>query len=155
MVHLPEEVKGWQTPAAIKAKITPTQLAMARLEPAIPEPVPSETADRAIARLSYLYPWQHYSELPAAQSVTARGHAAAPNGANSPQGNHRLQRTLPKPKFVEEMGISAADRGTATHLVLQYFNFAGDCDALDVAKQIESLVDAQSAFRGPRAGGGS
>jgi ATP-dependent helicase/nuclease subunit A len=60
--------------------------------------------------------------------------------------------SLVLPRFLAETSPSATDRGTVTHLVLQYLNFASPCDAGDLNQQIRSLVvrrmisDAQASI---------
>jgi ATP-dependent helicase/nuclease subunit A len=143
-VHRPDEVAGWSAVAAARPKMTAEQLAMARLEPLPQEPVMTEGARRAIERLSFVYPYQHYSALRGAQSVTSRGHLApreGPDPAQARASQRAIAEQLPRrPKFLERAALTAADRGTATHLVLEHLDFAGACDASDVIQQIETLV---------------
>ena len=48
---------------------------------------------------------------------------------------------LAQPKFLlGERPLSAADKGTATHLVLEHFNFVGAGDLPDIEAQIQHLV---------------
>jgi ATP-dependent helicase/nuclease subunit A len=74
--HPPQEVANWQAPGATRNAKTPEQLAMARLEPLPETPSISHAAQAVIDNLSFAYPYQSYSDMPAAQSVTSGSHAA-------------------------------------------------------------------------------
>ncbi|HZL38462.1 MAG TPA: UvrD-helicase domain-containing protein [Tepidisphaeraceae bacterium] len=178
-LHSPDDVRGWPSPSARQRQMTGEQLAMARLEPLAPKPPVPDAAARAIERLSFVYPYRAYSELPATRSVTADTHlessagtkhargAGTPRGAGGPpmplqttaapakkdqiseSDSHGrdptypgIGHTLPAPKFLMKTAdLSAADRGSATHAALEHLNFAGACDAADIARQIEAMVE--------------
>ena len=86
--------------------------------------------------LEFIYPYQRETGLPAKVTATQlKGRALdeeiAENAAHTP-----YIRPLSQPKFRQERrGLTPAERGTATHLVLQYLDFADR----DVKGQVERL----------------
>ena len=95
-----------------------------------------ETADFDPALLDFVYPYQRETALPAKVTATQlKGRALdqeiAENAAHTP-----YLRPLRQPLFRQERrGLTAAERGTATHLVLQYLDFFNR----DAAGQVEDL----------------
>ena len=88
------------------------------------------------ALLDFQYPWQRETMLPAKVTATQlKGRELdqeiAENAARTP-----YLRPLRQPLFRREhRGLTAAERGTATHLVLQYLDFSGR----GAAEQVEDL----------------
>jgi len=206
--HSWDEVRGWEVAASQRQNFTPEQQAMARLEPLETDPPIPPVAAKVIRRVAFEYPFKFYSELPAAQSVTARTHATSAQNSGSrashsvvsaladsvsrtaedasakadptqqhsdplPRysggglgrgvGANRASSTQPPPQpspgipregeitapslrlsqpnfLVKERPLSAADKGTATHLVLEHFNFVRGGDPADIESQIQHLV---------------
>ncbi|MDB5354759.1 MAG: ATP-dependent deoxyribonuclease subunit [Phycisphaerales bacterium] len=141
--HSPEEVAAWKSPAEAHEKFSPEQAAMARLEPLPENPESSDAANRAIERIAFEYPYRAFSQLPGSQSVTVRHKAPLAwlpaDGSQRNPGSTGVM--LAQPKFLLEGPVhSAADRGTATHIVLEHLNFAGPCDRDDVTREIARMV---------------
>ncbi len=88
------------------------------------------------ALLSYSYPYQRETVLPAKLTATQlKGRLLdqeiAEDAAHTP-----YLRPLSQPKFRREShGLTPAERGTATHLVLQYLDFQNN----DISAQVEAL----------------
>ena len=110
-----------------------------RDRPAQPRPEAAETVETAgfdPALLDFAYPYQRAACLPAKVTATQlKGRPLdeeiAENAPHTP-----YLRPLSQPKFRRERrGLTPAERGTATHLVLQYLDF-GD---RDVAGQVAAL----------------
>ena len=154
VVHAPRAVRAWESPAALKTAMTAAQRAMGRLAPMPRAPTMTPTAQRVIERLGFVYPFTAFANMPAARSVTslthdgqgiprraqAAEHADALPVESEPPAIADSKGKLRRPRFLGETALSATDRGTATHLVLQHLNFAGGCDAADIDRQIQSLV---------------
>ena len=106
-----------------------------------------ETGEIDTALLSFRYPYGPATGLPAKVTATQlKGREldreAAENTAPAP-----LLRTLSVPKFRQAGGgLTPAERGTATHLVLQYLDFADRDVAAQVARMREKrlLTEAQA-----------
>ena len=104
------------------------------------------TADTAL--LTFRYPRESASALPAKVTATQmKGRSldaeAAENAASAP-----ILRSLGEPKFRHAGGaLTAAETGTATHLVLQYLNFADFDVPAQIARMREKrqLTAAQAA----------
>ena len=102
-------------------------------------PLPERSApffDREV--LEFVYPYRRETEMPAKVTATQlKGRTLdeeiAENAAHTPR-----PRPLNQPRFRwKEHGLTAAERGTATHLLLQYLDFSG----ADPAEQASALVE--------------
>ena len=88
--------------------------------------------------LSFVYPYQRESALPAKLTATQlKGRLLdqeiAENAAHTP-----YLRPLSQPKFRrEQTGLTPAERGSATHLVLQYLDFQNR----DIPAQVSALAE--------------
>lgn len=90
--------------------------------------------------LEFAYPWQRETELPAKLTATQlKGREADSEIAENVSAELHL-RPLTQPRFRQSAaGLTAAETGTATHLVLQYLNFTDS----DVARQIVRLKECR------------
>jgi ATP-dependent helicase/nuclease subunit A len=139
--HSSQEVAGWEATHSKRPVLSDQQQALAELRPLGIDPsVPAEARD-ALARLSFQYPFTPFTTLAASQSVTRRAKGGKAPGDRPESSQASLSRELPRPRFLEQQAMTAADIGTATHLVLQHLDFARPCDADDVSSQIASLID--------------
>ena len=88
------------------------------------------------ALLTFRYPYQRETTLPAKLTATQlKGRALDQEIAEDAYHTPYI-RPLVQPKFRrEKKGLTPAERGTATHLVLQYL----DLQNLDVPGQVEKL----------------
>ncbi len=106
--------------------------------PARPEAAVEETGSFDPGLLEFTYPYGRETRLPAKITATQlKGRALdeeiAENAARTP-----YLRPLSQPRFRRESrGLTPAERGTATHLVLQYLDF-GDMDA---AAQVSAMAE--------------
>ena len=95
-----------------------------------------DTAAFDVSLLEFKYPYERETYLPAKVTATQlKGRnldeEIAERAAHTP-----YIRPLTRPKFFQErQGLTAAERGTATHLVLQYLDFTD----FDVADQVDRL----------------
>ena len=103
------------------------------------EPKPEENAvyeaDTDIAKqiennISFVYPFKGLSEIEAKTSVSA---VAKGNEAREFYFSDR-------PRFMNELGLSSAQRGTAMHSIMQFIKFS---ENIDVKAEIERLVEWQ------------
>ncbi len=135
-LHTADELAAWATEQAAPAERSPAQVTLATLQPlAPPPPVPAVAAD-VIGRIGQAYPFAGLARVEAARAVTtlAESDAAAP----------RAVRPLDRPAFLRgDRPVDAADRGTATHAVLERLDFA-TADSADAVRQaVVRLVDAR------------
>jgi ATP-dependent helicase/nuclease subunit A len=133
--HTAAEVSAWGVTATRKAELTPWQAARAALMPLDPPPAANPAAQEAIARLGYRYPFEAFTRLRAAEAATDR----AKSRAAVPSTIARVNHLLPLPRCVSgHVAMTATERGTATHLVLQHLDFRnGTGEAL--RKQISQM----------------
>ena len=86
--------------------------------------------------LSFIYPYQRETALPAKVTATQLKGRPADQEIAEYAAHTPYLRPLSQPNFRRErQGLTPAERGTATHLVLQYLDFSN----VDVAGQIEAL----------------
>ncbi len=134
-----EFVYPYARETGLPAKVTATQLKGRLLDEEIAEHAvrtPYLRFDPAL--LEFVYPYARETGLPAKVTATQlKGRLLDEEIAEHAVRTPYL-RPLTQPKFrQEDRGLTAAERGTATHLVLQYLDFSGR----DVAGQIASLVE--------------
>jgi ATP-dependent helicase/nuclease subunit A len=128
--HGVDEVSQWRTEAKRRQALTPEQEKLARLEPLDPAPPADQSAQELIARLTFPYPQNAFSELRAARAMSERDDATP-----------RVP-TLVQPRFMlEEGSLGAAEVGEATHLVLQHLDFRQPCDRADLEAQRARMVE--------------
>ena len=152
--HTAEEIATWPAPESLRPRFSPEQASLAQLMPLSPPPPSHPAADEVIRRLAYTYPYQPFTTLQAAQSVTALAKPAHPvsvgdaadtaTGSTTPStetGATIPVTALPQPRcLLADTSISTVDRGTATHLVLQYLDFARPGTPMALAMQVNELV---------------
>jgi ATP-dependent helicase/nuclease subunit A len=134
-------------PVEIDAEAVGRLARLASLKPLEPAPPNDSVATDIIARLTFAYPHRDLTRAAAAESVTKRAHAEETLTAVAPPASSHDARpspidvpTLPQPRFVVEQDTpGAADAGTATHLVLEHFDFHQP--ATSIPAQIATLVE--------------
>jgi ATP-dependent helicase/nuclease subunit A len=134
-MHTEEEVKDrilddlGATPA-----LSPKQAALAALKPLDPPPPASPIADEVIRRLAWRYPFEAIAALRAA--IAATDHAARASRSTLAPASLTLPRCVQA-----DLRITAADRGAATHRVLQHLDFTSrPCRGEDLRDQIDRMV---------------
>ena len=158
-VHSSEEINDWSLAASAKSELTPRQIQCAALKPLDPAPPRDELALAVIERLAFAYPHEKFSHLRAAMPVTewAKKDGGKPSRSMGYQPMSSIQEhglvahatnsspsTVPFPlprSIAGEMAIGAADKGTATHLVLEHLDFTRPCHAMDLEIQIQRMLD--------------
>ena len=96
-------------------------------------------------KLSWSYPYLACANIPSKLTATqvkgrTRDQEAAEN-AQSTTAVHREQKPIYRPRFiVEQKGLTAAQRGSALHLVMQYVPLDGDHGPDGIRREIERLV---------------
>ena len=142
--HSAEEVGFWKSAEFKRPSLSAQQEKLARLERLNPAPPADERATRLIESLGSAYPHPQATRLQAARSVTdwTKQGRSAPVGYTASAGQTvTFERMLATPKcLLGQDDLSAADIGTATHVVLQHLDFSRSCATDDLAGQIDSLV---------------
>jgi ATP-dependent helicase/nuclease subunit A len=108
----------------------------AELKPIDPAPGKSATVQESLAQIGHPYAYQKLAETEAVLSVTS-----AVKGNWQPTGNgFDVDRILAKPGFLTaDAAVNAADRGTATHAILEHLDFS----VADIGGQIRAMVDSR------------
>jgi ATP-dependent helicase/nuclease subunit A len=118
---------------------------LARLEPLPSEPAETDASRAVTARLGYRYPHAPFVKLPAVLSVTGwtKHGKLVPVRESDPDRPVLTAFTQPLrvPKCADDNATpSATERGSATHLALQYLDFSRPCEGADLADQLGRLV---------------
>ncbi len=138
-----ETVRQWKNPRFVRKPLSDRQQRMVEMRPLENAPPPTAEARQVIERFEKVYPFEAFTRLPAASSVTAlvKGGQEAPIGAAGGD-DAKMARKLDWPRFFQkEAAPKATDIGNATHAVLEYFDFAEGADPAAIERQIQSLVD--------------
>lgn len=113
-----------------------------RLEEIKDSPYESKYFDEIIRRLNYKYKYKKASKLPSLVSVTELKRQF------SEENDYDTKMFMPalskKPKFLEEIkGLTAAEKGTVFHSVMQHLNFCPDSGKINIDNikmQIDNMV---------------
>lgn len=126
---------------------------LAELKPFDPPPPHSDKAQQVLNRLNQPYANLPFTQLAASQSVTGWTKHAVTARNPGTAAFHTAGLKLADPRCIAgDSTPSAAERGNATHLVLQYLDFSRPCLGADLGDQIQSMLDrrlispAQSAL---------
>jgi ATP-dependent helicase/nuclease subunit A len=143
--HTPEEMANWPSPQAMRPGETERQQKLARLEPLAPAPPSDATADAVLNRLSWKYPYGRYSKVPAVQAVSAiakESRKAYPAAAPAKFEIQEFVKPLELPRALKlDRKPDAGEIGSAAHLLLQHLDFTRPCDAADLRRQLDNLLD--------------
>lgn len=111
-------------------------------------PVPSASGreDEVSRRLEWVYPWQQAATSMAKQTVTEI--KSQQDYFSAGQDNRLLSGRFSvtagdRPRFLQSGGLSASERGTALHLLMQHLNLAGPLDIRQLRVQGEQLVEKE------------
>jgi len=109
---------------------------------ASPEPE-ADAAERIIKRLEWKYPYSAYEKLPVKVTVTELSHYFNVEAAEEYQID-----TVPsikrRPRFLEEATeMTAVEKGSLMHFVLQHIDFGGEVSENGIRKQVEGMVAAE------------
>jgi ATP-dependent helicase/nuclease subunit A len=122
--HPASEVAAWHAEHRSRPHLSDAQRDLAALKPLPATPPDSDTARRVIDRLERKYPFDAFTRLQAAQSVTA-------------DPDHEMD--LQAPRFLARS--SPLDVGQVTHRVLLHLDFSRLCDRSDLDRQIHEMID--------------
>lgn len=145
-----KDAGGDSDPAGLRSQM------LESLRKGAPVPVPGTPAAGEIAdRLDWRYPYRAASAIPAKTSVTElKGllsleqpsydqleDRARLGGAGEQSGSgYRENLHLQRPKFMEQRGLTPAERGTAYHTVMQHIPLEGPVDLPELEATVERLA---------------
>ena len=110
------------------------------------EPVPSEpTPPWMVAALTWHYPCQAAVSKPAKLSVSEIKRRFAGEGEEDSQPPWKQTSDILRPRFlrVHSSALTAAERGTIMHTVMQQLDVQGDLTAKGIAAQMQGLVERE------------
>jgi ATP-dependent helicase/nuclease subunit A len=138
-LHTPEEIAAWASGHSGKQELTAEQIALANRQPITPPPAMTADVQAVINRMTEQYPHAEVAHLAAAASVTSLVKKTATPSSSTPLPSGVLDRVLQHPQFLAgTLPLDAADKGTATHAVLEHFDFSQHPDSLDA--QIQQMI---------------
>lgn len=112
-----------------------------------PVPLTGPRSGEVETRLNWIYP-HHRSHLPAARA-TVTALKSLPNAGEEKENQREVFRAdaAVRPAFVQKReGLTAADRGTALHLVMQLLNLGGDLSADGIKSQMALMVEREQVL---------
>ncbi len=96
--------------------------------------------DEIIKRLEWKYPYSAYEKLPVKVTVTELKRYFDTEAADE----FRIQAApgiRKRPRFLEETsGMTAAERGSLMHFVLQHMDFGGEVSEAGIKRQLEDMI---------------
>ena len=111
-------------------------------------PVPAQRAGEELpfdeAQLDWVYPHAASAVIPSKVTATQlKGRALDQEIAENAAPERRVRAvSFEKPRFLQkERGLTAAERGTAMHAVMQYLDFARPADEQSVREQVMQLQE--------------
>ncbi len=107
-----------------------------------------EFAETVDARLKWKYPFQAVAGKAAKATVTEIKRRFAPESPDGTPGTGiarvRHPLNLVRPRFLQKTtGLSAAEYGSAMHLVMQNLDFCADLSEKGILRQVEDMVAAE------------
>lgn len=126
------------------ARQTPAhRRAAAQLKPLPHTPSALARAQASLAAIEFVYPHRDVASRPAATSVTSIVKPQPPPDLVQTERDEVLESefVLPMPTFLSTAAPTGADRGTATHLLLQHLDFTSSDTLAAIAAQVQRLVD--------------
>lgn len=113
------------------------EVALASVEPA------AEVKEEIIKRLEWKYPYSAYEKLPVKVTVTELKRYFDTEAADeyNMQAAPSIRR---RPRFLEEdTGLTASEKGSLMHFVLQHMDFGSEPSVDSIGKQVEAMVEAE------------
>lgn len=145
-----KDAGGGNSPAGLRS------IMLESLRKGAPVPVPGTSAAGEIAgRLEWRYPYRAASAIPAKTSVTElkgllsmeqpsydqlEDRARLGGTGEQSGGGYRENLHLQRPKFMEQRGLTPAERGTAYHTVMQHIPLEGPVDLPELETTLERLA---------------
>lgn len=106
------------------------------------------TFDEILKRLEWKYPYSAYEKLPVKVTVTELSKRFNIEAADE----YHIQAAISinrRPKFLEEATeMTAAEKGSLLHFVLQHMDFGGESTETGIRKQIEAMVASELLTEG-------
>ena len=136
ITHDAAEISAWIASPTGKRGLSPAQQSLAGLNPLTPPPSADPVADAVIERLEYQYAFAPFANLRAAIAVTEWAKRSREDASLTiPQ-----TPLAPFAALSKSTSLNAADRGTATHLVLEHLDYSRPCRGEDLTQQIDRMV---------------
>jgi ATP-dependent helicase/nuclease subunit A len=118
---------------------------LAQLKPLAPPPRANGDAKNVIERLNWNYQFDAFTRVPASQSMTTVAHGEMiPIASASADRAAVDSNELVDPAFLlGQRPLSPTERGDATHLFLEHFDFSRAATKKDLESQLQSLLESK------------
>jgi ATP-dependent helicase/nuclease subunit A len=138
--HDESEIRQWTNPRLRRAAFSDLQQRLANLDILDAPAGRNELAERITRRFDARYEYSKFTGLSATVSVSSLAKSSEDVLDNAPEP---LQRKLDLPRFFAESATpKATDIGTATHLILQHWDFSSRAtNGGEIGRQINLLID--------------
>jgi ATP-dependent helicase/nuclease subunit A len=104
----------------------------------------SEFSEEVVRRLSFKYPYERASYLPAKLSVTEIKRIINTEVFDDDSTTIFQDINLKKPVFIEEkVGLTASERGTIMHLVMQRLDLSRVSNWREIKLQVENMINIE------------
>jgi ATP-dependent helicase/nuclease subunit A len=138
-----EGIEGWEIRHWNKKEVL-TGTSIEENDEAAPSASESEAAanDEIISRLEWKYPYSAYEKLPVKVTVTELKRYFSTEVSEE----FRIQSPSirRRPRFLEETsGMTAAEKGSLMHFVLQHMDFGGEVSETGIRRQLEAMIEAE------------
>lgn len=106
-----------------------------------PVEVPDELLATVKERLEWTYPCRMVVEKPAKVAVTeVKRRFDTLREEEEREARPHLPPVTGRPGFLQKQGLSAAERGSALHLIMQHLDLQGDLSPAGIREQINSMI---------------
>lgn len=137
--HSQEELGAWKDEHLARPAFSARQRDLTDLAPADRPPARSAEAARVLARFESVYPFEPLTQLAATTSPTGLK-SVDPSAEEFFVASEDGELSLPDFLSATSKSLSAADVGTATHLVLEHLDYSRPCDEADIRSQVADLL---------------
>lgn len=98
--------------------------------------------EAVVARLNWAYPYQELTAIPGKLSVSEikNRYRFLTGEQEADQQFFTVHRFASRPQFLQKKGLSAAEKGSALHLVMRYLNLDKALETAEVEYQIKEMV---------------
>ncbi len=143
--YTPQDLESWPSPQSMRPTESERQHRLAKLEPLSPPPPTDATANLVLSRLAEEYQFAPFTEVRATESVSeiakdGRVAFAAKSVSLEPLIEFRTELAQPR-SLRTDLKPTAAEVGSAAHLLLQHLDFTRPCDTPDLNAQLQSIID--------------
>ena len=134
------DIKFWNREEVLRGAVVEEHGKEELIDEAALSSAEANMKDEIIKRLDWKYPYSAYEKLPVKVTVTELKRYFDTEAADE----FRMQAApgiRKRPRFLEETsGMTAAERGSLMHFVLQHMDFGGEVSEAGIKRQLEDMI---------------